>query len=155
MIYTRWKQAARLWVPAVTAAAAVLLAGSGAPAAPTVAQGPLAQRATGPRDRVEAFLVAYSTTWWSANGPRSRRARSYLTPSLIRRLETWSQANWADPVYQAQDRPRSWAVRLTGRRDGRASVVVTQHWGGSADTKIRYTLRLSDLMIVDLAGQPH
>ncbi|GHH44251.1 hypothetical protein [Streptomyces candidus] len=141
-------------IAAVLATAAPLTAApalaTSAPSAPG-AQGTAATPAT----EVNRFLTAYRHAVLGV-GTRTPGAirKAYLTKELDARLSEWAVRNHADPVLRAQNVPKDWKVRNHSTTAGTSKVVVTQIWGGAPDTRVWYTVRRSDLKIVNLTDPP-
>lgn len=89
----------------------------------------------------------------SGEAPRAVRDR-YLAPHLNFRLDAWAAEHDADPVFQAQNVPARWSGHQVEEEHGFASVRLTEYWGGGGSQEVWYTVRLSDLRIVELNDTP-
>ncbi len=151
---------------ALTGAAALLAVGGlllapaqaafALPAGPVGAAAPAEVRAGDPAAyRVVVFVEEYGQAVLGESGesPRAVRAR-YLAPHLDFRLDAWAAEHDADPVFRAQNVPTEWSVQQVKEEYGFASVRFTEFWGGGVSQEVWYTVRLSDLKIVELNDQP-
>ncbi|MER7704576.1 hypothetical protein ABTX81_17005 [Kitasatospora sp. NPDC097605] len=151
--------AALLAVGALTAApaqAAFAQAAFALPAAPAGAAAPTQVRAGTPAaHQVVTFFEEYRRAVLGESGetPRAVRER-YLSPHLNFRLDAWAQQHDADPVFRAQNVPVDWSAQQVKDEHGFASVRLTEFWGGGGGQEVWYTVRLSDLRIVELNDRP-
>ncbi|GAA1398948.1 hypothetical protein GCM10009639_38030 [Kitasatospora putterlickiae] len=131
-------------------------AASAPPAALAGAAAPAQVRAGTPAaHQVFTFFEAYRGAVLGETGetPRAVRER-YLSPHLNTRLDAWAQQHDADPVFRAQNVPVDWSVQQVKDQFGFASVRLTEFWDGGGSQDVWYTVRLSDLRIVELNDQP-
>ncbi|WP_433544054.1 hypothetical protein ACQPZG_02315 (plasmid) [Streptomyces sp. CA-294286] len=108
-----------------------------------------------PATEVNRFFKAYRHAVLGV-GTRTPEAvrTAHLTKELDARLTEWAAQNHADPVLRAQNVPKDWKVRAHSTTAGTSTVVVTQIWAGAPDTQVRYTVRRSDLKIINLTDPP-
>lgn len=132
-----------------TLAAAVLGVAVLAPAVPAQAAGgtPEAQVNTFFRDYRRAVLDTKDKS------PAEVRAE-YLTAELNRELDEWAREHDADPVFRAQNVPLDWSTRYEGSGGGRATIVLTERWGGGAAQDVWYSVGLDTLLISGLEDPP-
>ncbi|MFC5661756.1 hypothetical protein ACFP3U_02025 [Kitasatospora misakiensis] len=126
------------------------------PAGPAAAAAPALVRAGTPAaHRVVTFVEEYRAAVLGLSGesPRAVRER-FLVPHLNFRLDAWAQEHDADPVFRAQNVPADWSAQQVKEEYGYASVRFTEFWGGGGSQEVWYTVRLSDLRIVELNDQP-
>ncbi|MFF8774222.1 hypothetical protein [Kitasatospora sp. NPDC015120] len=141
---------------AVGALAAPAQAAFGLPAGPAGVSAPAHVRAGTPAaHQVVTFVEEYrrAVLGESNETPRAVRER-YLAPHLEFRLDAWAQQHDADPVFRAQNVPADWSAQQVKEEYGFASVRLTEFWGGGGSQEVWYTVRLSDLRIVELNDQP-
>ncbi|MFB6888246.1 hypothetical protein ACFCX4_02895 [Kitasatospora sp. NPDC056327] len=105
--------------------------------------------------QVVTFFSEYRRAVLGGSGetPRAVRER-YLAPHLNFRLDAWAQEHDADPVFRAQNVPADWSAQQVKDEYGFASVRLTEFWGGGGSQDVWYTVRLSDLRIVELNDEP-
>ncbi|MFF7458031.1 hypothetical protein [Kitasatospora sp. NPDC008115] len=126
------------------------------PAGRTGAAAPAQVRAGTPAaHEVVTFFEEYRRAVLGESGesPRAVRER-HLAPHLNLRLDAWAQQHGADPVFRAQNVPVDWSAQQVKEEYGFASVRLTEFWGGGGGQEVWYTVRLSDLRIVELNDQP-
>ncbi|MFE6052528.1 hypothetical protein ACFQ6N_17380 [Kitasatospora sp. NPDC056446] len=141
--------------------AVVLLAGPGLLSAPAQAGDRTAPnavaetRASKPVAQVTRFFDQYleAVNGTNPNMNPTEVRNEFLTPQLNARLDAWAEANDADPVFRAQNVPQSRDVRYEGSGAGHATVVVTEHFGGST-IDVWYQVPLSGGRITDLRDAP-
>ncbi|WP_035799675.1 hypothetical protein [Kitasatospora mediocidica] len=81
--------------------------------------------------------------------------KEYLDPKLDEALTTWGSEHHADPVLRRSEVVKNWELSYKGDADGQSTLILTEHWqDGAPDTKVLYTVRLSDRVIVGLTDAP-
>ncbi|MEV7783004.1 hypothetical protein [Kitasatospora sp. NPDC088351] len=105
--------------------------------------------------QVVTFFEEYRRAVLGESGetPQAVRER-FLSPHLNFRLDAWANEHDADPVFRAQNVPENWSVQQVNEEYGFASVRLTELWGGGGSQDVWYTVRLTDLLIVELNDQP-
>jgi hypothetical protein len=137
---------------ALAAASVVILPATAEATTPTTA---VTAQQTRAEVRVGDFLGDYRQAVLHKSGQTPEQVRAhYLTADLNKRLDAWSSAHDADPVFQAQNVPASWILRYEGSGAGHSTVVVTEHWKGGHDQGVWYAVRLADVVISDLKEPP-
>ncbi|MFF0742737.1 hypothetical protein ACFYVL_20295 [Streptomyces sp. NPDC004111] len=142
-------------IAALALAAPLAAAPAGAAPAPAAAGSAPRAEARTPAIEVNHFFKTYRKAVQGVGSSTPEAVRkAHLTAQLDARLTEWAEQNHADPVFRAQNIPKNWKVRNVGSSATTATVVVTQIWGGSPDTEVWYTVRLSDLRITNLTDPP-
>ncbi|MFI0975523.1 hypothetical protein ACH4SP_00685 [Streptomyces sp. NPDC021093] len=154
---TQRKLLARAALVATLTLAAPLAAGpaSAAPSPGVAASADGRCETRTPALEVNHFFKTYRKAV-QGTGPRTPEEvrKAHLTAELDAQLTEWAEQNHADPVLRAQNVPKDWKVRNHSTTATTATVIVTQIWGGSPDTEVWYTVRRSDLKIINLTDPP-
>ncbi|WP_045305495.1 hypothetical protein [Saccharothrix sp. ST-888] len=136
----------------VLLSSAVPSAAAAAPAVGEASAPASSKRVSLAEARVDTFFKQYRSAVLGRNAQQARQVRAqYLSADLNRRLDAWAAAHDADPVFRAQNVPQSWFVRYGGSGAGSSTVVLTESWGGGNSRDVWYAVRLSDVLITDLA----
>lgn len=75
----------------------------------------------------------------------------YMTTELDDALTTWGSDHQTDPVLRAQNLPKTWSTTESTSTATHTKIIITENWADGTSQDVWYQVRLSDLVIDDLA----